>query len=255
MTTGQTSRIIGRRVASVVAALCAFAGTTTITASPQRFVVAIRLYVDRTIANTRVTDRVKTETDAIWSMYGIEFAWSDADATPPAASILLLDVRIEREPEPRGPTEWPTILGHVVMKPPHSAWRPIHVSLNATERVLADRPSDRPSSRIVLDRELARALGRVLAHEIGHVLLDIPNHDRAGLMRARFRGDILADPDRRPFRLACSGVDRLGRRLRELTGNLHAAVPLGSTDSDADGVAAASETSGGSSCISIRPTR
>ena len=229
-------------------------GTETITGSTERFVVAIRFQVDRSIANTRMTDRVKSEANAIWGMYGIEFAWSDADATPPPASILLLDVRVERQPEPRRATEWPTVLAHVVMTPPLPVWRPIHVSLNATERVLASRPSDRPSG-MVLDRELARALGRVLAHEIGHVLLDIPNHDRGGLMRATFRGGTLADPDRRPFRPACSGVDRLARRLRELTGNPHAALPLGSTRPEADGVELAGESPRRPLCISIQPRR
>ena len=67
----------------------------------------------------------------------------------------------------------------------------------------------------------ARALGRVLAHEIGHVLLSAPYHDEAGLMRAVFRPDELAGPDRAPFRLTCGGIGRLRSRVRMLTGIEH----------------------------------
>jgi hypothetical protein len=90
--------------------------------------------------------------------------------------------------------------------------RPIRVSLDATASVLATRSVPRVS-----DRDLARALSRVLAHEIGHVLLGAPYHDQAGLMRAVFLPEELADPDRRPFRLTCNGIARLGSRLRALT--------------------------------------
>jgi hypothetical protein len=239
----------------LIAALSAFGSTAVDMAASEPFAVAIRLRVDRSISAGRFTDRLKTETEAIWGMYGIEFAWSDADDDAPPPSTVSLDVRVERRAEERRQTESPTVLGHVVMKPPLPAWRPIHLSLNATERVLAERMGERPSAGIVLDRELARALGRVLAHEIGHVLLDVSDHDRTGLMRAAFRGDFLADPDRRPFRLACSGVDRLGKRLRELTGEPQAAVPLRSTRLNVESRDAVRESSGGPSCISTQPAQ
>ena len=255
MTTVHTFPFVVRGVASCIAALSAFGNTAVDMSAREPFAVAIRLRVDRSISASRFTDRLKTETEAIWGMYGIEFAWSDADDDAPPPSTVSFDVRVERQAEQRRQTEWPTVLGQVVMKPPHPVWRPIHLSLNATERVLAELTSDRPSVGIVLDRDLGRALGRVLAHEIGHVLLDVSDHDRTGLMRAAFRGDFLADPDRRPFRLTCRGVDRLGKRLRELTGDPQAAVQLRSTRLNVEGVDPVSESSRGPSCISTKPAQ
>jgi hypothetical protein len=84
----------------------------------------------------------------------------------------------------------------------------------------SERRADRRRTVSVLDRELATALGRVLAHEIGHVILDVSDHEREGLMRAAFPPTELAEPDRTPYRLTCSGASRLAARLRALTGHL-----------------------------------
>jgi hypothetical protein len=99
------------------------------------------------------------------------------------------------------------------------ATQPIRVSFDATEQVLALRTTRISFGRSEHERELARALGRVLAHEIGHVLLAVPNHDGAGLMRAAFRPNELAATEGAPFRLSCDGVGRLKSRIRVLTGN------------------------------------
>jgi hypothetical protein len=42
---------------------------------------------------------------------------------------------------------------------------------------------------------VAKLLGRILAHELGHVLLNSPRHQRTGLMRVRYRPrDVLSEP-------------------------------------------------------------
>jgi len=114
---------------------------------------------------------------------------------------------------------WKPVLGRAFVTLGEPSGRPIRVSFEATETLLAHRTSSATSSvRIVHDRELARALGRVLAHEIGHVLLGAPYHDEVGLMRPTFYPNELVDPDRARFRLTCFGIDRLTNRIRTMTG-------------------------------------
>ena len=207
-----------RTIALFVAALFA-CGTSAIHAGvSERFEVDIRLRVDPSLTSRRITDRLKTETEAIWAPYGVRLGWADAaDAPESMANGLSLDASLERRFETRQQMQRPAVLGSVILAPDPPTRQPIRLSFDATERVLALRETARPAmAGIVLDPELARALGRVLAHEIGHVLLGAPSHHPAGLMRASFRPDELGESDRTPFRLTCSGVDRLRGRLRAL---------------------------------------
>jgi len=207
------------RIACVVVASCAFAATAVHADVSDALEVDIRLHVAPSIAARHITDRLKTETESIWAPYGIKLEWMDTEGVNLAAHGVCVDASIERRFEQRDRLEWPAPLGRAVVDADTPTWRPIHVSFDATERVLAGRTTGRlPSAAIVLDRELARALGRVLAHEIGHVLLGGADHERTGLMRATFRGDELAGADRTPFRLTPHGVDRLAGRLRTLNG-------------------------------------
>lgn len=209
-----------RSVASLVTVLCAIAVTAVQADVNERFEVGIRLRVDRSVTSRRLTDRLKTETEAIWEPYGIRLKWTDAGVSEPAANTVVLDASVERQFEEPEQVEWQTVLGRAVVNPEALNWRPIRVSFDAIERVLALRTrGDVSGARLVFDLELARALGRVLAHEIGHVLLGAPYHDPAGLMRRTFRPDELAEPDRTPFRMTCSGVERLRSRLRTMRGD------------------------------------
>jgi hypothetical protein len=192
--------------------------------------VDIRLRLDPSIGSRRIADRLKAETEAIWKQYGIQLEWTDADASEPPADGVFLEATVERRFEAPERMEWVTVLGSALVQPGAPSWQPIRVSAEATESVLR---TVRPSvGGLVRDHELARALGRVLAHEIGHVLLGPPYHDRTGLMRATFRPDELAEPNRAPFRLTRGSVGRLRNRLPALTG---------------------SENSGGAACVPFNP--
>jgi hypothetical protein len=187
------------------------------------FVVNVHLQVDRSIRSRVIPADLKNETEALWRPYGVHLEWTDSPAPGAAPSGLSLEVILERRiiDAPGLPT-WATVLGltSVTLNAPSA--RPIRVSLDATESVLALRRVSRTSAGwIVPDHDLGRALGRVLAHEIGHLLLGAPYHDEVGLMRAVFRPDELGEPDRAPFRLTCSGVTRLRGRLGLLTGTVH----------------------------------
>jgi hypothetical protein len=244
-----------RIIASFVAVMLACGAAAIHADVSERFEVDIRLRVDPSIASRRITDRLKTETEAIWGAYGIRFEWTDdAGAPGSAANGVSLHASLERQFERHLRMKWPAVLGRVDLNPDAPTWRPIRVSFDATEHVLALRTTARPAmAGIVLDPELARALGRVLAHEIGHVLLGPPYHHPAGLMRASFRPDELGEPDRTPFRLTCSGVDRLRGRLRALRGDPQLVHQHNFTTLDLKGFPGTrSESSVGASCIPIQ---
>lgn len=180
------------------------------------FTVGIHLRIDPSIASRHITDRLKIETQAIWEPYGVRIEWTDADSADPPANGVSLDAIVERRFEQPERTNWLTVLGRAFVYPDAPNWQPIRVSLEATQRVLRMvRPS---AGGLLRDDELGRALGRVLAHEIGHVLLAAPNHDRAGLMRVAFRPDELAWPNRAPFHLTGGRIDQLRSRLAALAG-------------------------------------
>jgi hypothetical protein len=210
-----------RSIASLVAASCVCAASVIHADVSEPFEVDVRLRVDRSLTSRRLTDQLKTEAEAIWGPYGVRLEWSDDEAALESrGNGVSLDVSLERQFERRLRMKWPAVLGRVALRADASNWLSIDVSVDATESVLARRTTGQPAmAGMVPDPELARALGRVLAHEIGHVLLGPPYHDRAGLMRAAFRTDQLGEPDRTPFRLTCSGVDRLRGRLRVLSSN------------------------------------
>jgi hypothetical protein len=179
-------------------------------------VVNVHLRVDRSITSRVIPADLKNETEALWMPYGVHLEWTDSPAAGAAPSGLSLEVILERRiiDEP-GLPKWATVLGLASLKRNAPSARPIRVSLDATESVLALRTISRTSTgRIVFDHDLGRALGRVLAHEIGHLLLGAPYHDDVGLMRAVFRPNELAEPDRAPFRLTT--VARLRGRIGPL---------------------------------------
>jgi hypothetical protein len=248
-----------RIITVCVAASCAVVGTTIHADDDETPSIAIRLRVDPSIRPRRIEGDVMAETEAVWAPYGVRFEWAGLEASAPAAGLVSFDVSLERRFEGPERLTWPTVMGRVVMKPDTPTWRPIHLSFDATERVLATRPLGGRASAagLVLDHELARALGRVLAHEIGHVLIGVADHDRVGLMRAALNAEELGDPDTRPFRLTCSSAGRLRGRLRALTGSPPGSPRLGPVLRDLEGSPGAGRrfSRGGPSCIAIQPGR
>jgi hypothetical protein len=184
------------RLTACLAAVCLSASAGIHADVCEPFVVNVHLQVDRSIRSRAIPADLKNETEALWMPYGVHLEWADSPASGAAPRGLSLEVILERRliDEPGLPT-WATVLGLASVKRNGSSARPIRVSLDATERVLA--------------------------HEIGHLLLVAPYHDDVGLMRAVFRPDELAEPDRAPFRLTCSGVARLRGRIAVLTGTEH----------------------------------
>ena len=207
------------RLTACLAAVCVCASAGIYADVCEPFVVNVHLQVDRSIRSRVIPDDLKNETEALWMPYGVHLEWTDSPAPGAAPSGLSLEVILERRIiDAPGLPKWATVLGLASLKRNAPSARPIRVSLDATESVLALRTISRTSTgRIVFDHDLGRALGRVLAHEIGHLLLGAPYHDDVGLMRPVFRPDELAGPDPAPFRLTCTGVARLRGRIGVLT--------------------------------------
>lgn len=178
----------------------------------------IHLQVDRSINRLDLAD-LKDETASLWMPYGVRLEWVDVPADETATRSLSLEAILERRIGERNEPTWTPVLGKAFVNLEAPTSRPILVSFEGTQKLLALRATSRASmAGLVTDRELARALGRVLAHEIGHVLLGARNHDDTGLMRVSFRPDELAAPDRAPFRLTCIDIGRLRSRMCTLTG-------------------------------------
>ena len=208
------------RLTACLAAVCVCAAAGIHADVCEPFVVNVHLQVDRSIRSRVIPADLKNETEVLWRPYGVHLEWTDSPVPGAVPSGLSLEVILERRIiDAPGLPQWATVMGLTSVKRNAPSARPIRVSLDATERVLA---SSRTSiGRIVYDQDLGRALGRVLAHEIGHSLLGAPYHDDVGLMRAVFRPNELAEQDRAPFRLTCNGVARLRGRIGLLTGTEH----------------------------------
>lgn len=205
-------------IALGAALVCAQPAATIHGEGQDALAIGVRLHVDSSITSHRISSDLKEEAVTIWRPYGVRLEWLDADAPVAAAHALAVEVWVERDRARRNPTEWSAVLGRVDLNPEAEDWLKIRVSFDATERALTQWRTGRSSMNgVVLDREMGRALGRVIAHEIGHVLLGPPHHDRTGLMRAVLPANELSEADRRPFRLAASGVDRLRARVRALS--------------------------------------
>jgi hypothetical protein len=176
------------------------------------FTVVVHLHVEPQIASRVLERDLREEAASLWRPYGVELTWVDDPQPECEAPGFAVDAVIERPPF----SKWLSILGQATVGVETPQGRSIHLSFDATERVLLADVIASPDGHSVRDREMARALGRVLAHEIGHVLLAAPYHERAGLMRANFAPRDLVDPDRVPFRLTAGGIGRLNSRLRVL---------------------------------------
>jgi hypothetical protein len=188
-----------RSIAVFVAALCASSATTIHSSASEPFEIGIHLRVDPSITSRRITDRLKNEAEAIWGQDGVRLEWTHADASEAAMSSVALDAIVERRFKEVQQVGEPTAVGSAFVRPDAPNWGSIRVSFDDTESVLAFRTRRWSTMGIVPDGDLARALGRVLAHEIGHVVLGAPYHDRTGLMRAAFPPTNSPSRTARPF--------------------------------------------------------
>jgi hypothetical protein len=180
-------------------------------AQPGQLTVRVKMNFDRSVT-TFVWAAVREETAAIWSEYGVNLVWSATDAVETRddgalqLEVVVVPPRPDRMRTPR------QVLGRTMVDAHGDARGPIYLYLDPIELLLRQRETN---NTLMHDAEFARAVARVLAHELGHMLIGT-DHDLSGLMRVKFSVEQLARPDRRPFRLADGGVDRLRERIATL---------------------------------------
>lgn len=163
---------------------------------------------------------LKSETAALWNRYNVEIAWFDPNAdcaSDDQAFASPVDRMVWLVTESRQPSD--ASLGSVRFRAgiPGDTIRlryaPLsQIVLDATIGTWMIRSLPPP----MRDRFVGQALGRVVAHELGHMLLGLPAHDRSGLMRASFFPSDLIGWDREPLRLSKLYVHRLDERLTRL---------------------------------------
>jgi hypothetical protein len=203
-----------RSIAAALIALCICAMAVVHANESATFIIEIQLRFDPAIASSPVARGIKEEATDIWRPYGVHLKWTDDRAAEAGPADLALEVRIEQRPEESVRRGAATVLGQtsVPVNAPNAP--PIHVWYGAVQHMLALRTASQLSQMpLVHNREMARALGRVLAHEIGHLLLGAPYHDRTGLMRLTFPADELVELSRARFLLSSNSIPRLRSRL------------------------------------------
>jgi hypothetical protein len=225
-----------RAVAALAIVVCVSGVAAAQAHDGRPFLVAIRLHIDQPALSEFLVKKLEIEAERVWEPYGVSIEWTDAGAEKAPESDLTVDAILTERIDDERTTTWSAVLGRTFLDQRSPRPLPIHLSFDATERMLALRPYSRASTVIAVhEQEMARALGRVLAHELGHVLLGVLGHDETGLMRPVFRPEDLAERNPRPFRLACGTAGLLGERLRALsspareTAGLNQCLPVGST--------------------------
>ena len=142
-----------------------------------------------------LTATLEKEATAIWAPYGVELHWQS-----PACAVkdMSFDVLIGRHLPPASVDR--PVLGQTQVQLSRIDGVPIVIDAGATEKALGELTIGELATLVgrtcVGPQEMGRAFGRIVAHEIGHVLLGLPNHQRHGLMRPSFQAADMVRPVR-----------------------------------------------------------
>ena len=157
------------------------------------------------------------EVAAIWAPYGVRIQRADESTNDRCEQLDgSFDVSVGRP----GPA--PTMkAGAVVLGSTHLPLGTIdHVAVRVDDEATTEVLRSLPVSRLrevaghptVQSLEIGRALGRILAHELGHVLLALPQHQPQGLMRPSYTPEDLVSLQRSSFTLSAGELLRLRQR-------------------------------------------
>lgn len=138
------------------------------------------------VLDARSVGAVMAELRIIWAPLGV--ATSRVDQ-PDETCQRVIVVKADHEARPEDVSRQ-TALGWVPFVTGRA--RQLVFLRAARARLMIDglSPGTRPEG--LTDLLHAKLLGRSLAHELGHILLNSPDHERSGLMRAHYRAaDVL----------------------------------------------------------------
>lgn len=165
-----------------------------------------------------VVATLEHEATAIWAAYGVDLHWRAPECAIRDASFdVVIERRLSRTVADR------VVLGSTELKLARIERVLIVIDSDAVEEMLSSLTISAITEQLGRDRllapDLGRALGRIVAHELGHVLLGLPNHQRAGLMRASFRPIDLIAMLREQYRLSPIEIARLRHRTEWMMAN------------------------------------
>ena len=177
----------------------------------------------------------RIEASRVWQPYGVHLTWIDASSSysdtehtgQPVDFIVQLST--DDRDLARGGVIDDTALGRVRLGA--APVRTISLALVPVRRMILESTLAGVPVHMwsvpVREHMIGRGLGRVFAHELGHVLLDLPAHDRTGLMRPAFTTADLVMPGREHMAISAQLVQRLRMRLATLraVAVAHAAAP------------------------------
>jgi len=125
-------------------------------------------------------NRMRAETEAIWSPAGVRFQWQRyaAAGAPCGRRLTVIIDNHEQFAAARG-----AALGWIIFKT-NVPDPTIHLSLATADQLLLDLGGVGGKVVGTYEMLIARALGRALSHELGHYLLKSRVHTTRGLMRA-----------------------------------------------------------------------
>jgi hypothetical protein len=163
---------------------------------------------------------LQAEASGIWKPYGIELSWFEPNADCGS-----------HQPGDAMPVDWMLQVTSDSQEPPNAVLGAVEFREGVPDNTIHVRYE--PLSRLILaamigswsigsmprplrDRLVGQAIGRVVAHELGHILLALPTHDRSGLMRPTFVQSDLIAGNRDRLRLSKTYLRRLEQRLTGL---------------------------------------
>ena len=165
-----------------------------------------------------VITALEQEATTIWAPYDVELRWQ-----APVCAVEDGSFEVDVVRNTPGASSTHSVLGKTRLQLASIDRVPVVIDYDAVATSLASLTRDQVASTVGLwplgGHELGRALGRVLAHEIGHVLLGLPDHQRQGLMRRSFEPMELVFPPRWRCGLSPLEIDRLRHRIPWIIAN------------------------------------